>query len=41
MERKDFLKNSLGLVGIGAVLAEACGKDAQALLLEPLLKPMA
>lgn len=27
MERKIFLKKSLGLIGISAVLAEACGKD--------------
>ncbi len=27
MERKSFLKNSLGFIGMGAVLAEACKKD--------------
>ncbi|WP_153797487.1 dioxygenase family protein [Foetidibacter luteolus] len=27
MERKDFLKNSMGILGIGTLLAEACKKD--------------
>ena len=27
MKRKDFLRNSLGLIGIGTVLADACKKE--------------
>src|SRR5580765_4123591 len=27
MERKDFLKNSLGLAGISAILSDSCKKD--------------
>src|SRR3954471_20291842 len=27
MKRKDFLRNSLGLIGIGTVLADSCKKD--------------
>lgn len=30
MERKDFLKNSFGFIGMGAVLVEACKKDVTA-----------
>jgi len=28
MERKDFLKSSLGMIGLSTLIVEACKKDA-------------